>query len=140
MPDRVPTMVAGRCNQTACRARKETSLRKDSLVLYKTRPARVERVGKKLQIELEAGETLQVRLKDVVLLHPGPLHSLDDLQPQSGEVETAWELLAGTTTTLAELAELAYGDFTPASAWEAWQLVELRKEIVEETTSLLRQA
>ncbi|MGD9406396.1 MAG: RNB domain-containing ribonuclease, partial [Anaerolineae bacterium] len=100
------------------------SVRKDSLVLYKTRPARVARVGKKLQIELEDGETLKVRLKDVEPLHPGPLHSLDELQPQIGEVKTAWELLAGTTTTLAELAELAYGAFTPASAWEAWQLVE----------------
>ena len=81
-------------------------------------------MGKKLQIEMEGGETLKVRLKDVVLLHPGPLHSLDQLQPRSGEIETAWELLAGTTTTLAELAELAYGGFTPSSAWEAWQLVE----------------
>ncbi|NIV31736.1 MAG: RNB domain-containing ribonuclease, partial [Anaerolineae bacterium] len=99
-------------------------MRKDSLVLYKTRPARVTRVGKKLQIELEGGDSLSVRLKDVVRLHPGPLYSLDELQPQTGEVETAWELLAGTTTTLAELAELAYGDFTPATAWAAWQLVD----------------
>ena len=99
-------------------------MRKDSLVLYKTRPARVSRVGKKLQIELEGGESLMVRLKDVVLLHPGPLHSLDELQPRTGEVETARELLAGSTTSLAELAELAYGDHTPATAWAAWQLVE----------------
>jgi exoribonuclease-2 len=99
-------------------------VRKESLVLYKTRPARVARVGKKLQIELEGGESLSVRLKDVVRLHPGPLQSLDELQPQTGEVVTAWELLAGSTTTLAELAELAYGDFTPATAWAAWQLVD----------------
>ncbi len=100
------------------------SVRKDSLVLYKTRPALVKRVGKKLQIELEGGETLQVRLKDIIPLHPGPLHSLDELQPQTGEVETSWELLAGTRTTLDDLAELAYGEFTPATAWEAWQLVD----------------
>ena len=99
-------------------------MRKDSLVLYKTRPARVTRVGKKLQIELEGGESLSVRLKDVVQLHRGPLHSLDELQPQTGEVETAWELLAGSTTTLAELAELAYGEFTPTTAWAAWLLVD----------------
>jgi exoribonuclease-2 len=99
-------------------------VRKDSLVLYKTRPARVVRIGKKLQIELEGGESLNVRPKDVVQLHPGPLHSLEELQPQTGEVETAWELLAGSTTTLAELAELAYGDYTPATAWAAWQLVD----------------
>jgi exoribonuclease-2 len=99
-------------------------VRKDSLVLYKTRPARVAGLGKKLEIELEGGETLGVRLKDVVLLHPGPLAGLDQLQPQTGEVETAWELLAGSATSLAELAELAFGDYTPATAWAAWQLVD----------------
>jgi len=100
------------------------AVRKDSLVLYKNRPARVARLGKKLEIELEGGESLSVRLKDVVLLHPGPLTGLDQLQPKTGEVETAWDLLAGSTTTLEELAELAYGDFTPATAWAAWQLVD----------------
>lgn len=95
----------------------------DSLVLYKGRPARVKRVQKRLQIELQDGETLKVRLKDVRLLHPGPMRDLDELQPQKGEVETAWELLAGSQTSLAELAELAYGVFDPATAWAGWQLV-----------------
>lgn len=94
-----------------------------SLVLYKTRPARVAQAGDRLEIEQEDGKVLKVRPKDVVLLHPGPLHTLADLQPPEGEVETAWELLSGQATSLAELAELAYGDFTPASAWAAWQLV-----------------
>jgi exoribonuclease-2 len=94
-----------------------------SLVLYKNRQARVTRAGKKLEIELPEGETLSVRLKDVLLLHPGPLADLGELSAQVGEVVTAWELLAGRTTDLAELAELAYGDFTPATAWAAWQLV-----------------
>jgi exoribonuclease-2 len=97
--------------------------RQDSLVLYKTRPARVLRTGKKIEIELEGGETLSVRPKDVTLLHPGPVHSLAELQPQAGEVQTAWELLAGSATSLPELAELAYGDDTPATAWAAWQQV-----------------
>ncbi len=99
-------------------------MRRDSLVLYKTRPARVTRLGKKLEIELEDGESLSVRFKDVTLLHPGPLTSLSQLLPQSGEVETAWDLLAGGTITLEELAELAYGEFTPPTAWAAWQLVD----------------
>jgi exoribonuclease-2 len=94
-----------------------------SLVFYKTRPARVQRAGKKLEIELEGGRTLLVRPKDVVLLHPGPLEDLGELQPHVGEIQTAWELLSGTTTSLAELAELAYGTYTPATAWAAWQLV-----------------
>jgi len=101
----------------------DTPPREGSLVLYKGRPARVARVGDKLEIELGAGETQKVRPKDVVLLHPGPLRSLADLKPVDGETEAAWELLAGTSTTLPELAELAFGTYTPASAWAAWQLV-----------------
>jgi exoribonuclease-2 len=100
------------------------SLRRDGLVLYKTRPARVRELGKKIEIELGRGETLSVRPKDVEVLHPGPCGSLDELSSQTGEVETAWELLAGQTTNLAELAELIYGDHTPATAWAAWQLVD----------------
>ena len=96
-----------------------------SLVLYKMRPAVVQSVGrKKLEIEREGGVTVSVRYKDVELLHPGPLESLDDLEPPPGEVEVAWELLAGGTTTLRGLAELAYAEYTPASAWAAWELVE----------------
>ena len=97
--------------------------RRDSLVLYKTRAARVRRMGKKLEIGLGGGETASVRPKDIVVLHPGPIDDLGQLQSPKGEVETAWELLAGGETDLAELAELAYGDYTPASAWAAWQLV-----------------
>ncbi len=100
------------------------TLPKDSLVLYKNRPALVEQTGDKLELRLEDGKSLKVRPKDVTLLHPGPLHSLSDLQPLSGEVKTAWELLAGSTTTLAELAELIYEEYTPATAWATWQLID----------------
>ena len=95
----------------------------NSLVLYKNRPARVLRAGEKLDIELDNGQVAKVRPKDVVWLHPGPLRSLGDLRPQNGEVQAAWEILAGSHTTLHDLAELVYGTFTPASAWAAWQLV-----------------
>jgi exoribonuclease II len=95
----------------------------NSLVLYKNRPARVLRAGEKLDLEIQGGETAKVRAKDVTVLHPGPLTTLADLRPQQGEVEAAWEILAGGHTTLPELAELAYGAYTPATAWAAWQLV-----------------
>src|SRR5512136_2962593 len=94
-----------------------------SLVLYRGRPARVRHVGDKLEIEIEGGEVAKVRPKDVTLLHPGPLRALRDLQPPPGDLRTAWELLAGTQTTLPELAELIYGTYTPASAWATWQTV-----------------
>jgi len=38
-------------------------------------------------------------------------------------VTSAWELLAGSTTTLPELAELAYDAYTPSTAWAVWQLL-----------------
>lgn len=97
----------------------------NSLVLYRGRPARVASVaGDKLSLETEGGEA-RVRPKDVLLLHPGPLRSLSELSAGrgAGDVQTAWELLAGNPTTVREVAELAYGGFTPASAWAAWQLI-----------------
>ncbi|GAB4433235.1 MAG: RNB domain-containing ribonuclease [Anaerolineae bacterium] len=100
-----------------------TSLQKQSLVLYKNGPALILSPGDKLEIELDSGKTIKVREKDVTLLHPGPLASLRHLTPPPGEVETAWELLAGQTTTLPELAELIFEEFTPATAWATWQLV-----------------
>ena len=94
-----------------------------SLVLYKSRPARVQKVTDKLVIELEGGTTQRVRNKDVQLLHRGPLNSLAELKSQPGELEEAWELLAGETTNLAELSELIFGHYTPSTAWTAWQMI-----------------
>ena len=73
----------------------EMMVRQGSLVLYKNRPARVRQAGDKLEIQLEGGKGLKVRPKDVALLHPGPMAGLDELTPQAGEVEVAWELVAG---------------------------------------------
>ena len=95
----------------------------DSLVLYKIRPARVLSVGAKIEIELEGGQTKRVRPKDIEILHPGPLRDFGDLEPREGELEEAWELLEGSATHIAELAELIYSDFTPPTAWAAWQWV-----------------
>jgi exoribonuclease-2 len=102
----------------------EQALKQNSLVLYKNRPGLIKQTGKKIEIELEGNQTLSVRPKDVTLLHPGPISSLATLGQPAGEVETAWELLAGEITNLAELAELIYEIFTPATAWAAWQLVD----------------
>lgn len=98
--------------------------RAHSLVLYKGQPALVQRADDKLDILLADGKTVKVRAKDVQLLHPGPVESFRQLQPPPGELQAAWELLAGGETTLQELAELIYGDWTPAAAWATWQLVE----------------
>ncbi|MBK1693903.1 exoribonuclease II [Chromatium weissei] len=94
----------------------------DSLVLYKIRPARVVSLGDKIEIELSGG-CKRVRPKDIELLHSGPLRSLAELVPQTGEFMAAWELLEGTETTLQELTELAFDAFTPVTAWATWQQV-----------------
>lgn len=96
----------------------------NSLVVYKSGPARITAIGDKLEIELADGRSLRVRPKDVLLLHPGPVTKLDTLGMMAGEVEAACELLDGAQTTLAELAELVYGAYTPASAWAAWRLLD----------------
>lgn len=93
----------------------------DSLIVYKNQPGRVVQTGKKLFIELPDGSRLSVRPKDVQLLHPGPAPVLSRLQPPPGDMQTACELLAGQTTTLPELAELVYDEFTPVTAWAIWQ-------------------
>ncbi len=96
---------------------------KHSLVAYKNRPALILENSPDLQIELEDGRTQRVRPKDIVLIHPGPVLNIAHLEPQSGDVETAWELLSHDAVTLRELAELAFGRFTPSTAWAAWQLL-----------------
>jgi exoribonuclease II len=101
----------------------ETRPQVNGLVLYKIRPARVLALGEKIEIELEGGQTKRVRPKDIEPLHPGPLVRLSDLTPRHGSLDEAWELLEGGGTDLKELAEILYGDFSPASAWAAWQEV-----------------
>ncbi len=101
----------------------QATLRPDSLVLYKVRPARVLALGEKIDIELEGGQIKRVRPKDVRLLHPGPLYNLAELGPRGGELAEAWELLEGSETTLSELTELMFGEHSPATTWAAWQLV-----------------
>ena len=94
-----------------------------SLLLYKNGPARLVQAGDRLEIEVEGGGMVHVRPKDVTPLHSGPIKNLSELRPMEGEVQAAWEILSGEHTRLADLAELVYGSFTPASAWAAWQLV-----------------
>ncbi len=100
------------------------NFRADNFVLYKNQAARVTNVGaKKIDIVLQDGTAVSVRPKDIELLHPGPLRQFSELAKPQGELLTAWELLAGETTNLEDLSELAYDDFSPATAWAIWQAV-----------------
>ncbi|MEJ2530096.1 MAG: RNB domain-containing ribonuclease, partial [Gammaproteobacteria bacterium] len=92
-------------------------------MLYKIRPAIVTAVTDKIDILLEGGKTKRVRPKDLQPLHPGPLTDLSTLVDREGNLEEVWELLLDTETNLAELAELLFGEYSPSSAWSAWQLL-----------------
>lgn len=95
-----------------------------SLVLYKIRPALVTEVADKIEIQFDGGKSKRVREKDILLLHPGPVRNFDFLQQLKGDVKEAWELMQGEQASLAEVAELVYGEYTPAAAWCTWELLK----------------
>ncbi len=96
-----------------------------ALVLYKGQPALVEQsTAKHLLLRLPDGTTRKVRPKDVLLLHPGACTEIPRAAPPAeADLQEAWALLEGETTTLADLATLLFGDYTPQSAWQTWQAV-----------------
>jgi len=77
----------------------------------------------KITISLPDGKQKKVRPKDILLIHPGPAGDPSALTLPEGQPEEAWELLQGETPSLEELAELTFGEFTPASAWGAFLLL-----------------
>ena len=94
-----------------------------SLVLFKAQLALVSAFSEgRISIELESGETKKVREKDISLLHSGPVSRIPPRR-EGGDFETAHAMLASDgegrepiPTTWKELAELVFGEFSPASA------------------------
>jgi exoribonuclease-2 len=98
-------------------------LKEKSFVLYKQNPAFVKsHDGDKIVIQL-AKEEKKVRLKDVLLLHEGPLNDLNSLVILEGDPSDAWELFQDEPVTLADLAELVFNEYTPSSVWSAFLLL-----------------
>jgi exoribonuclease-2 len=102
----------------------------NSLVVYKNKPALIkEKTADKLLIVLAGGDTVKVREKDIEIIHPGPLKNLSEIGENgavsAGTVRETWELLLaeGQTVPLKELAELAFGAYSPAGAWAAFSLL-----------------
>ncbi|MCL2879845.1 MAG: RNB domain-containing ribonuclease [Treponema sp.] len=103
--------------------------------MYKNRPCLVKDTsGDKITIETEDGREIRVREKDFEIIHPGPAEkgsweraaeSGESLQADDGVLRETWELLAaeGDAVILKALAELVFGEFSPASAWAAWLIL-----------------
>lgn len=95
-----------------------------ALLLYKSQPAELIRLGDKIEISLlSQSQTKKVRPKDISLLHPGPITKLDILSPPADDLEEARALLQGEETTLDEIAELVFNKTSASAIWSAWQLV-----------------
>ena len=98
----------------------------DSLVIFKSKPARVvANLDKKVEIALSDDKRVKLPEKNLLLLHSGGFESFDCLEVAlgDGELKDAWEVLQGQSTSVAELSELIYGEFTPKTAYATWQQV-----------------
>jgi exoribonuclease-2 len=98
--------------------------RQGNLVIYKNSPAVVVSSGAKIEIELPGGTRVSVRPKDIEFLHPGPAVSLRLPDEPPEDLESAWEIFQGQTTTVQAFAEVLYTNFTPVSALAVWRLVQ----------------
>ncbi len=103
-----------------------SDIKKGALVCYKSKPAIVDALNDKIEISFFK-HIKRVRDKDILLIHPGPIRDVSELDielPESLDtLDETLELLEGESFSLAELAELLYGEFTPKSAWSSWALV-----------------
>jgi exoribonuclease-2 len=109
-----------------------------ALAVYKGRPALVTGIGDKIELRLADGSTIRVREKDIGIIHPGPLRELWGTPPggvpgEGSSLQEVWELLSEEAApqgaspqgiNLQSLAELIWGDFSPRSAWQAWELLQ----------------
>ncbi|MDR0663332.1 MAG: RNB domain-containing ribonuclease [Spirochaetaceae bacterium] len=97
------------------------------LCAYKKKPAIVTAIDDKITIRLDGGEQARVRIKDIELLHEGPVAGFDELLNGGADIREVWELCVDEygekNLTMRELAELAWGAFTPASAWAVYALL-----------------
>jgi len=101
-----------------------------ALVVYKNKPALVkEKTQDKIIIALSDGASIKVREKDIEIIHPGPVNNFNGIiegaAPSDGAVRETWELLLTEEKPLSlkEFAEIAFGEYSSASAWAAFCLL-----------------
>lgn len=100
--------------------------RSGALLAYHGKSALVQETdGEKIQILIAGGGTKSVRPKDVEFIHPGPCRQLPQDQEQLPEnLDEILELVGEESFPFPEFCELVYSEFTPASAWKAYQLLK----------------
>ncbi|MCR4714733.1 MAG: RNB domain-containing ribonuclease [Treponemataceae bacterium] len=133
-------------------------IKSKSLVLYKKQPAAVTETGEKYTIEFctapatPTGKkaqyaTQKVRDKDIILLHEGPISSLEAVltaaenvavaEEMDAKLIEAWELLVSDDSTATEpisvkdLAELSLGSFSADSSWAFYKKLSSHTHFAE---------
>ncbi|MBR2374644.1 MAG: RNB domain-containing ribonuclease [Lentisphaeria bacterium] len=95
------------------------------LAVYKGKAATVTGVNKeKIDIRCADGESRSVRLKDIEVIHPGPVASLNFVQLPEPDWQEIAELSGEEGFSFAEFTELAYGTNSAAAAWQAWNVLK----------------
>jgi exoribonuclease II len=102
-------------------------IKENALASYKNKPALVkELTHDKITIAIYNSENIKVREKDIEIIHPGPVKNFNEIKEiNAANLQETWELLLADNgaTSLKELAELAFGEYSPASAWAAYGLL-----------------
>jgi len=102
-------------------------INENALAVYKNKPAMVKELANdKITIALHSGESIKVREKDIEIIHPGPVKNFNEINEiNAANLQETWELLLADdgAVSLKELAELAFGEYSPASAWAAYCLL-----------------
>ncbi|MFA7231619.1 MAG: hypothetical protein WC071_10150, partial [Victivallaceae bacterium] len=96
-----------------------------ALVIYRQKPAKVNSISDgKIEISLPDGEKKSVRIKDITVLHGGPVARLPETPLPVSDLMEIVVMLEDESVSLEDLAGLIYGEFSPESAWSVWLLLE----------------
>ena len=97
-----------------------------ALAVYRQKPAKVISVSDgKIEIGLPEGERKSVRLKDITMLHGGPVAQLPTGPLPTPDLMEIVVMLEDEIVDIADFAALVYGKADPvARAWSAWLLLE----------------
>jgi len=103
-------------------------INENALAIYKNKAALVKEIASdKITIAIYGGDKIKVREKDIEIIHPGPVKNFNEIIEGGGgaNLQETWELLLADNSSvpLKELAELAFGEYSPASAWAAYCLL-----------------
>ena len=98
--------------------------RTGTLALYHSRTAYIRSVnGEKLEIAIEGGGSKNVREKDLVFLHPGPVNSLPPQKLPDPDLADVAALMEGETLSFTDFMDLLYGETSPDAAYSAYLLL-----------------